>query len=165
MKIGYNQIDAIRYKINYKRKRNLLDNATTLCSNFISIDDHKEFQKDFLQYVTNKVQEKLGIKNISIEKLAELTELPTRDLKALQSDFKSINLCLDSEMPDFNIYAITDQEKQLQNDLQLLCDQLNKHCPKFWLSMQECFDNKIIKKDGVWVPNCHYIKNKKHKSI
>lgn len=165
MKIGYDNIQSIKYKVQTKRKRHLLNSAIDFCSQFIVVDDVATFQKDFRKYAMDKIEKRTGLKNISIEKFAELTDLPYKELKRHQIDYESINVDLDAPEPDFTIYATDDAEIKLFKELTELCDQLNKHNPKNWIIIQNSFDLKVQRVNGKWMPNSSYIKNKKHKSI
>jgi hypothetical protein len=159
MKIGHDQISEIKYDVSIKRKTMILKKAANFCNQFIQVESIDEFKTDFKKYVIKQVEQKTGIKNIDPEKLVALTDIPIHELNKLQKEYKSILVDLDKPKPDFGIYIDTQHQLQIFNELNVLCDQLNKWNPTNWMWLERSFNGKISFRGGSWIPSVTYIKS------
>jgi hypothetical protein len=155
--IGYNNLTEQKDKLNIKRKKTILNNAIKLCSEYVKIDNEKEFEQSFSKYVVNKITENFGLKNPNIEKIIELTNIPYHKILRIETEYKRI--IVPQEQVDYNIYATTEKQVDAFKRLTVLCEELNKWNPKnaFWI--ERGFNGKIDYSSGKWIPTVNYIKS------
>lgn len=155
--IGYNNLTEQKDKLNIKRKKTILINAIKLSSEYVKIENEKEFEQSFSKYVVNQITINFGLKNPNIEKVIELTNIPYHKILRIENDYKRI--VIPQEQVDYNIYANTEKQIEAFKQLTVLCEELNKWNPKntFWI--EKGFNNKINHLRGKWIPSVTYIKS------
>jgi len=159
MKIYYDKQAEQLFKLKLKQKKNTLNEAVKIASEFIKIESMEEFNKDFFKYTITNLKLKLGLPHINNNKLAELTELPITRLQILQTNFNRNKIDIEAQLPDFGIYATNEIQINTFKNLQLLCDQLNKWNPTNTFQIEIAFSNKIINSGSGFIPSYHYIKS------
>jgi len=164
--IGVNELQRIKDVTANKRRVAIKNKAMELCKDFLDTRPHElhgtvsdpKFFESFSKYVVNKATEKLGLKKPNLEKVIELTDIPYKQIKRLENDYKLVMNDLLNSPDDYNIYAETKEEIQLFKELQLLCEQLNKYKVKPSFQVLSAFKNRVTAKNDTWIPNHIYIK-------
>ena len=153
-------IDAeLSYINQVKQKNQILQIAYDLCIQHITIDDLDAFKESFLGYTENQIREKVNLKGVTAEKIFELYDIPMMQIRKHESDFKRINIDLNSPMPSFDIYADTKEQIEKAKQSQRLCDLLNEMEVKTdWILIQRVFHQHIRFMHDAWEINPLVIK-------
>lgn len=157
MKIGHDHSGELQYKIKLKRKKSSLSSALKLCTKFVDIEDQKMFEQNMSSYVIKALSKKIGLPYLDEKKIIELTDLPITKIRTLQRNFQSVDVDLEKTITDFGIYSTNEKQVTRYKDLQSLCDMLNKFNPGEWMWIQRAFQEKVIQRDSIWIPNYHLI--------
>jgi len=155
--IGYNKTQEQRDKINVKAKSLILSKAITLCESHVPIKNLDSFKASFSKYVVNAITENFQLKEANLEKIIELTNIPYKQIKTIERNYKAIHI--DTMQPDYNIYAKNENEIKLFEELQLLCEQLNKYKAMPSFHVITALNNRIRIEEGRFIPNHYYIQN------
>lgn len=153
-------IDAeLSYINQVKQKNQILQIAYDLCIQHITIDDLDAFKESFLGYTENQIRERVNLKGVTAEKIFELYDIPMMQIRKHESDFKRINVDLNSPIPSFDIYADTTEQIEKAKQSQRLCDLLNEMEVKTdWILIQRVFHQNIRFMHDAWEINPSVIK-------
>ena len=129
IKIGMLDVYSVTYQMHKNRKLKVYETAYNLCSRFIVISDEDLFKKNFLAYTFNESKKKLNVPYADLNEWSKMVGLNQNELNRIQESYDSIPADISSSAidPDYSIYMTTDKQKKVYEQLQAICEILNKH--------------------------------------
>ena len=129
IKIGSDEIQKNAYEVHKRKKLQHYERAYNLCSKYVIITDEDLFRKNFLNYTFKANKEKLNLPYIDLNDWIKFVGFNSAELNQIQKSFDSFSANIDPAAadPDFNIYITTDKQKKVYEQLQAICEILNKH--------------------------------------
>lgn len=129
IKIGELSAYAEAYQDQKKRKLKYYETAYNLCSKFIVISDEDLFKKNFLAYTFNESKKKLNVPYAELDQWLKMVGLNQNEINRIQAAYDSIpaDISASAVDPDYSIYITTDKQKKIYEQLQAICEILNKH--------------------------------------
>jgi hypothetical protein len=168
--IGENRTGATKHRNQAKTKIILFNQAKQIVSKIVSIDNLKEFEKDFIAYLHKRLDENSSgsFSSLSIEKIFSLHDIESRRLQNIQNKYKElehiklINNFTEASPIDTSIYAETKEELERFKQFQILKEaetKLVKSGVKVNYYNLTRAIYPLAELDGMSLkPNVHYIK-------
>ena len=152
IKIGSDETQKNAYEVHKRKKLQHYERAYNLCSKYVIITDEDLFRKNFLNYTFKANKEKLNLPYIDLNDWIKFVGFNSAELNQIQKSFDSFSANIDPAAadPDFNIYITTDKQKKVYEQLQGICEILNKHPEHIdlFFNATNQFSKCIERKDG-----------------
>jgi hypothetical protein len=161
IKIGCMDSQASGYQLHKNRKLKYYETAYNICSKFVVITDEDLFKKDFFTYTFNESKRKLNVPYADRNEWAKMVGLHQAELAKIQENYSAIPADISSSAiePDFNIYITTAKQKKIYEQLQAICEILNKE-PEYmnlFFNGTNQFSQCIQRADGKAEINANWI--------
>jgi len=126
--IGYQTELEKEYTMNLQAKINALDEFYQYVGKYVSVEDKNAFKGKFYETFIQRFSDKYAkdFPHLSLNKMFELVELNIGKVNALIDTINSIDLDVDADAPDFNIYTENEEQSKLHEYLTSIIQNINE---------------------------------------